>query len=91
MSLFADDYNRGMPRTLSRISIVVALIAASLLPVGAAAVALRAMAAEDKPLFTQTFTPGEFKSRRVKVMQAIGDGVAILARVDATLARLEQP
>jgi len=32
-----------------------------------------------KPLFTSTFSPGEFQARRAKVMQAIGDGVAILA------------
>lgn len=53
---------------MSRICIVLALIASFWLPAGA-----------EKPLFTQAFTPGEFKARRVKVMASIGDGVAILA------------
>ncbi len=44
------------------------LVAAAWLPVAA-----------DKPLFTQAFTPGEFAARRAKVMEAIGDGVAIMA------------
>ena len=35
--------------------------------------------AEQKPLFARAFTAGEFQARRANVMQAIGDGVAILA------------
>lgn len=51
-----------------RVSLVLILVAAAWLPVAA-----------DKPLFTTTFSPGEFRARRAKVMEAIGDGVAILA------------
>lgn len=35
--------------------------------------------AADKPLFTTTFTPEEFRARRAVLMRDIGDGVAILA------------
>jgi Xaa-Pro aminopeptidase len=33
----------------------------------------------DKPLFTTTFSKEEFRSRRARIMQDIGDGVAIVA------------
>lgn len=58
----------SMAKTSIRLCVVVALVAVSWMPVGA-----------QKPLFTSRFTPGEFQARRAKVMQAIGDGVAILA------------
>ncbi len=57
-----------MSRTFIRVSVVLTMVTLAWLPLGA-----------DKPLFTQAFSPGEFKARRAKVMDAIGDGVAILA------------
>src|SRR5687767_10185229 len=59
----------GMLRTYARLGSVFTLFVVVSLP----------LLARDKPLFTSTFTTGEFQARRAKVMQAIGDGVAILA------------
>ena len=57
-----------MPRTPIRLNLVLTLAALAWVPLGA-----------DKPLFTQAFSLGEFQARRAKVMDAIGDGVAIVA------------
>src|SRR5262245_47847182 len=42
-------------------------------------VALSATLEADKILFTTAFTPAEFSARRAKVMEKIGDGVAIVS------------
>lgn len=42
-------------------------------------VAFAATLEADKPLFTTAFTPAEFTARRAKVMEAVGDGVAIVS------------
>ena len=60
-----------MPRDFARFGAALTLFVV-------AALASLPIAAQ-KPLFTRTFTTGEFQARRAKVMQAIGDGVAILA------------
>lgn len=57
-----------MTQRRSRVALVLILVAATWLPLGA-----------DKPLFTSTFSIGEFQARRAKVMAALGDGVAIVA------------
>jgi Xaa-Pro aminopeptidase len=49
------------------------------LPAIAAFVCLAIPLAADKPLFTDAIPPAEFTARRVQVMAAIGDGVAIVA------------
>ena len=44
----------------------------------------QAPVAADTPLFTTTFTPAEFTARRAKVMNAIGDAVAIISGATET-------
>ena len=40
--------------------------------------------AADTPLFTTAFTPAEFAARRARVMNAIGDAVAIISGATET-------
>jgi Xaa-Pro aminopeptidase len=68
-----------MLRTYARPSAALILLCAVSLPTFALRATAGEPSAEQKPLFTRTFTTGEFQARRASVMQAIGDGVAILA------------
>lgn len=57
--------------------IALALVALSLF-------AWRQPVTADTPLFTTTFTPAEFSARRARVMNAIGDAVAIISGATET-------